>query len=45
MSQFKNNPDFNLYYSDTDSIVINKPLSDHLIGNKLGLVKLEHTIQ
>jgi hypothetical protein len=26
MSNFKNNPNFKLYYSDTDSIVIDKPL-------------------
>lgn len=44
MSQFKNNPDFKLYYSDTDSIVINKPLPDNMIGSALGQVKLEHII-
>nr|WRO45312.1 hypothetical protein [Russula virescens] len=43
MSQLKNNPDFNLYYSDTDSIYIDKPLSEDLISNKiLGKMKLEH---
>jgi DNA polymerase type B, organellar and viral len=44
MSTFKNNPDFNLYYSDTDSIVIDRQLDDKLIGTQLGQVKLEHVI-
>jgi hypothetical protein len=44
MSQFKNNPNFNLYYSDTDSIVIDQPLSNKFIGKELGQLKLEHTI-
>lgn len=48
MSQFKNNPDFKLYYTwrsqDTDSGVFNKPLPDHMIGTTLGQVKLEHVI-
>ena len=44
MSIFKNNPDFNLYYSDTDSIVIDQPLQGKFVGSKLGQVKLEHTI-
>jgi hypothetical protein len=34
-----------LYYSDTDSLVLNAPLPDqHLDSAKLGLLKLEHTI-
>jgi DNA polymerase type B, organellar and viral len=41
MTKFKNSPDFNLYYSDTDSIVIDHPLDSKLVGNKLGLLKLE----
>ena len=44
MSQFKNNPDLKLYYSDTDSIVTNAPLPQELVGNKLGQVKLEYVI-
>jgi hypothetical protein len=44
MSQFKNNPDYKLYYSDTDSIVTNKPLPEHMIGTGLGKLKLEHVI-
>jgi len=44
MSAFKNQSAYNLYYSDTDSIVIDKPLNPRLVGNKLGQLKLEHTI-
>lgn len=43
MSQFKNNTDYNIYYTDTDSIVIDKPLDKSLINDKeLGLMKLEN---
>jgi hypothetical protein len=43
MSQFKNNPDFTLYYTDTDSAYVDKPLPKHLINNKiLGKLKLEN---
>jgi hypothetical protein len=45
MSQFKNNPNYNLYYSDTDSIVIDQSLDPSVVGDKLGLLKLEHTIK
>lgn len=31
MSQFKNSTDFNLFYSDTDSIIIDKPLQEHQV--------------
>ena len=34
MSQFKNNPKFTLYYTDTDSIFINKPLPSFLVDEK-----------
>jgi hypothetical protein len=44
MSFFKNNPLFKLYYSDTDSAVIDRPLPDFMVGNGLGQMKLEHTI-
>lgn len=44
MSAFKNNPLYNLFYSDTDSIVIDKLLNPRLVGTALGLLKLEHTI-
>ena len=42
MSQFKNNKDYNLYYSDTDSIYIDTPLDKSFISSKLGLLKLEY---
>jgi hypothetical protein len=45
MSNFKNNPAFNLYYSDTDSAVIDKPLDAELVGKNLGQMKLEYTIE
>ena len=45
MSQFKNNLNYNLYYTDTDSIYIDKPLDDSLVNNKLlGKLKLENII-
>nr|QGP74778.1 hypothetical protein [Russula griseocarnosa] len=43
MSQFKNNPDINLYYSDTDSIYTDSEIEDSFINNKvLGKLKLEN---
>lgn len=42
MTPFKNNPNYNLYYSDTDSIYIDKPLQDNFIGKGLGKMKLEY---
>lgn len=52
MSLFKNGnkfikgcPKFNLYYSDTDSVVIDKPLPDYFVGPNLGQVKLEHIVK
>jgi hypothetical protein len=45
MTQFKNNSDFNLFYSDTDSVYTDKPLPDHLIDSKtLGKMKLENVL-
>ena len=41
---FKNNPNFNLYYSDTDSGVTDAPLPEYLVGGELGQLKLEHNI-
>ena len=34
-----------IYYMDTDSLVTNKPLQTHLVGNKLGQFKLEYIIE
>jgi hypothetical protein len=43
MSQFKNvNNSYELYYSDTDSISIDRPLEDNMIGKELGKMKLEY---
>ncbi len=43
MSQFKNNPKINLYYTDTDSIYTDSDLDEVLIDNKiLGKLKLEN---
>jgi len=33
MSYFKNNLNFNLYYSDTDSAVVDQPLPIEMVGN------------
>ena len=44
MTFFKNNPNFNLYYSDTDSAFIDKELPAELVGSALGQVKLEYVI-
>jgi hypothetical protein len=44
MSQFKNNPNYNLYYSDTDSIVIDKPLPSNMVGPNIGQLKLEYIV-
>lgn len=45
MSVLKNNPDFKLYYSDTDSAVVDKQLPDYMVGTGLGQFKLEYTIK
>jgi DNA polymerase elongation subunit (family B) len=45
MSQFKNNPNFKLYYTDTDSAYLDRPLPDHLVSStELGKFKLESVI-
>jgi hypothetical protein len=45
MSTLKNNPNFNLYYSDTDSAVTDRPLPEFLVGKELGQFKLECVIR
>jgi len=43
MSQFKNNPKINLYYTDTDSIYTDSDIDDSFIDPKtLGKLKLEN---
>jgi len=44
MSLLKNNPNVNLYYSDTDSGVVDQPLDEALVGPLLGQFKLEHIL-
>lgn len=45
MSLVKNNRKFNLYYSDTDSVVIDKALPAKMVGGNLGQFKLEYNIK
>lgn len=44
MSQFKNKTDYTLYYSDTDSIIIDKQLPNDKVGKDIGLMKLENKL-
>lgn len=39
------NKGYNIYYSDTDSIVTDKMLDDNLVGKDIGKFKLEYTIK
>lgn len=41
MTHFKNLPDNKLYYTDTDSAVMENPLDDSLVGKNLGQMVLE----
>ena len=41
MSQFKNNSEFQILYTDTDSIDISTPLKSEFVGKELGKMKLE----
>ena len=44
MSQFKNNPKINLYYTDTNSIYTDSNINETFLSNTLlGKLKLEHT--
>ena len=38
--KFKINPTYKIFYTDTDSIFINKPLPDHLVCYSLGKWKM-----
>jgi hypothetical protein len=44
MSTYLQNPNYNVYYSDTDSIVTDKPIDSKHIGKELGQMKLEYKI-
>jgi spore cortex formation protein SpoVR/YcgB (stage V sporulation) len=41
-SKFKNNNQFTLFYTDTDSIAIDQKLDRILVGTDLGKMKLEY---
>lgn len=45
MSQFKNNIDYNLFYTDTDSIFIDRELDSNFVNSELGNMKLEYTFK
>ena len=45
MSEVKNLPDTHVYYTDTDSVVLNRRLPHTLVGNQLGQFKLEYEIE
>lgn len=42
MYKFKNLKDTNIYYTDTDSLDINRKLDDSLVGSEIGKLKLEY---
>lgn len=44
MQKFLQSEDYNVYYTDTDSIVTDKPLNENYIGKALGQLKLEYSI-
>jgi len=44
MSEYKIKYQDNLYYSDTDSLVLDCKLSEDQVGTGLGLFKLEHEV-
>ena len=45
MSQFKNDPNIKIFYTDTDSLFTDKELDPKLIGNELGQFKLEYVFK
>jgi hypothetical protein len=45
MSKYKNNLDYKILYTDTDSMFIDSELDSSLVGNKLGQWKLEYTFK
>lgn len=45
MTQFKTDKNLTIYYSDTDSIDINRELDIKYIGKELGQMKLEHIFE
>jgi len=45
INDYKNIPGNPCIMSDTDSVVLNYPLPDNLVGNELGQMKLEHEVK
>jgi len=45
MAEYKIKYSSNLYYSDTDSLVLDCLLPDHMVGDQLGQFKLEYEIK
>jgi len=45
MTQFKTNKNLQIYYTDTDSIDIDKELDSKLVGKELGQMKLEYIFE
>jgi hypothetical protein len=45
INPFKNIISNKLYYSDTDSLVLEKKLTENIVGNELGQWKLEAIIK
>jgi len=41
MMKYKTLPGYNVYYSDTDSIILDKPLPTNMVGKELGQMKDE----
>jgi len=44
INKYKYLPGYTVYYSDTDSVVLDKLLSQELVGKELGQIKLEYEI-
>jgi hypothetical protein len=44
MTPLLQDPSYNVYYTDTDSIVTDKPINEKFIGKALGQLKLEYNI-
>lgn len=45
INEFKNIPNNSCVMSDTDSVVLTKPLPDKFVGKELGQLKLEHEVK
>jgi hypothetical protein len=45
MAKFKMEYANNLYYSDTDSLILDCPLPDDMVGSQLGQFKLEYKVK